>query len=357
MLHKTSPVAGAAACLLHLLVSVNAVALPPAPHFAQLIPRDAMDAWVSVGTDGTPITIQPSVTIIDGHESTISPAPEVTFTTTEDGKTVTSTGRQPPAPTATATSGAGSFVVCDNRIGEHRPFCTPENGSKLYVGNTYYITWDPSYFDDAGNDVEIEGWYSSSRVFESRTIDAGLGFYAWTVTSDLLEGESSNSKTITLKLEYFETDSSGSTSRRLKEGPEVVVALDSKNNKGGDNGGGTKTIAIIVPLVVVAALITLLIVFFCMKKKRGGDSSAGPSKNGNFGAFGGMLKRRSTGYGERQSRSQRTGNTWAGDVGGGMPGLGGKGPAIQLDESPTSPRAPGNNVFREEIRRQERGGY
>lgn len=105
-----------------------------------LAPRaDGMDSWVTVRPDGVVRTIEPDVTSIGGSTRTISPAPTA-WTTVKDGKVVTISG-QAPAPTADSESGAGSFVLCDKTIGEFAPFCTPEDGSVLIVGRTYYSTY------------------------------------------------------------------------------------------------------------------------------------------------------------------------------------------------------------------------
>lgn len=91
-------------------------------RFHGLRPRDSLDEWVSVINEGQAVTYTPSVTIIDGKTSTVNPAPTITG----------------PAPTAVGTSGAGNFLVCNNKEGVQAPFCTPKNGSTVVVGRTYY---------------------------------------------------------------------------------------------------------------------------------------------------------------------------------------------------------------------------
>lgn len=96
-----------------------------------------LSPWVSVDASGTPVaTITPVLTSINGVATTISAAPaELTATTTshtDQKPTVTSGSSE-----ATSTGG-GSFQVCENMDGKYAPFCKPENGSSVYVGETYY---------------------------------------------------------------------------------------------------------------------------------------------------------------------------------------------------------------------------
>lgn len=99
-------------------------------------------AWVSVGASGTPVTVTPLVTVVDGTTTTLSAVPNdltaTVVTRTGHAEDTTSTGTTAPGPTATGADGSGSFLVCDNADGEYAPFCQPVQNSSLYPGTTYY---------------------------------------------------------------------------------------------------------------------------------------------------------------------------------------------------------------------------
>ncbi|KAH0542652.1 hypothetical protein FGG08_002975 [Glutinoglossum americanum] len=93
---------------------------------------DAPSPWISAQTDGSSITITPVVTTISGVATTIDAAPAVIASASSD-----SAG---PMPTS------GSFPICHDSSGPFKPFCQPTNGSDVWVGDTYFVTWDPSFF-------------------------------------------------------------------------------------------------------------------------------------------------------------------------------------------------------------------
>lgn len=100
--------------------------------------ESALDPWVSVDASGVPVaTVTPVLTTVNGVATTISAAPaSLTATTTSqtDKKSTASAGAEPTA------TGGGSFLACHNTDGAFAPFCKPDNGSDVYVGETYYGT-------------------------------------------------------------------------------------------------------------------------------------------------------------------------------------------------------------------------
>lgn len=97
-----------------------------------------LDPWVSVDSNGSAIaTITPVVTTVDGVATTINAAPaSLTATATStnsDSQPSTTSGGVVPTST-----GGGSFQVCNNLDGDFAPFCKPDNGSSVYIGQTYY---------------------------------------------------------------------------------------------------------------------------------------------------------------------------------------------------------------------------
>ncbi|EPS43719.1 hypothetical protein H072_2299 [Dactylellina haptotyla CBS 200.50] len=108
-------------------------------------------AWISVNeTDGRISTIIPSVsTETNGGTSTVNlPDPNHTG--------AVSSGDGEPAsflPTCDASKYQGG--------GKYAPFCLPVNETHLYLKETYYVTWDPTYWgeENLNNTVEITANY------------------------------------------------------------------------------------------------------------------------------------------------------------------------------------------------------
>ncbi|KAJ0122267.1 hypothetical protein J7T55_002779 [Diaporthe amygdali] len=208
-----------------------ASALPPlvTPVLEARAPA-ATDPWVSVDTSGTPVTVTPVVTVVDGATTTISPAPNdltaTVVTRTDYAEITTSTGTAPPEPTATNKDGSGSFMVCNNADGVNAPFCQPSQNSSLYPGTTYYVTWDTSVFNSTNTTVILEGSYINattgeiaSQAFSSDKITAGWSYYAWAVDSKLMQGKSGVN--ITLFLNALDVDQN--TTAKSYKGPTVLV--------------------------------------------------------------------------------------------------------------------------------------
>jgi hypothetical protein len=99
----------------------------------RLVTESPLDPWVSVDASGNPVaTITPFISTVNGVATTISAAP-VSLTAT------TTTSQSDSKPTETSVpSGGGSFQVCHNLDGHFAPMCQPDNGTAIYVGQTYY---------------------------------------------------------------------------------------------------------------------------------------------------------------------------------------------------------------------------
>lgn len=174
-----------------------------------------------------------------------------------------------------------------------------------------------------------------------------MGFYAWTIPSDFLArlGRSSVNMTFTLAKDVEETEQINDT--EPIPGPTVVVASGTAPAPGSSAGSGKRgpsVVAVAVPVVV--AVVVLLLVGLCFWSWR---------RHGTVPLIGalGKARRRSSGYGVRQSHSERIG----GRAAGGGVDIGNDKAGIQLtDRDSWSPTGMGNtrNVFREEVQRQER---
>ncbi|KAI1819146.1 hypothetical protein F4861DRAFT_167145 [Xylaria intraflava] len=188
----------------------------------------ALDPWVSVGDDGKPSTVTPVLTTVSGTPTILSGAPHditaTVFTTTSYGKVITSTGSA-PLPTADS-HGAGSFAACHNLNNDTAPWCLPTGSEPLYVGTTYYFTWDPQYFKAPNTSVIVAGNYvnmttgetmTDSYAFQSPLTMAAWGSWALDVTSKLLKFQGSQNITVTLSAIV-------DGARVNKPGPRITVA-------------------------------------------------------------------------------------------------------------------------------------
>ncbi|KAK4151581.1 hypothetical protein C8A00DRAFT_17035 [Chaetomidium leptoderma] len=345
--------------------------------------------WVTVDPAGSAQTVTPAVITTEGHRATLSNAPSsllstATYTLSPSGRASTYTGVAPVA-SATGTDGslAGVFPACDSNanVGPVEPFCLPKAGSELHPGQTYYITWSPTYFSPPTLPLSLQVLYSDITTttpgeatigFTSpTTLPANTGFYAWTIPSDFLASRGSPARyNVTFLLAYGDTstpDIDNDLTTRI--GPTVFITNpsspgSSEGDQGG-GGGGPNIVAIAVPVIVVGVLLLLLgvLCFFFWRK------------HGHLPCMGGRRRSQASssgGYGVRQSRSERVGqqqhhhqqqehqqqqqgpwgdNKSETDVG------------IQLTDreswSPTGRSAGvagegGRNVFREEVARQAR---
>ncbi|TVY54311.1 hypothetical protein LCER1_G003225 [Lachnellula cervina] len=184
------------------LIAITALLQSTTSSASPAVPRadPTLEPWVSVDASGSPVaTITPVLTTVDGVATTISEAPaSLTATTTSqsDNKPTQSSGAADPTST-----GGGSFQVCRNMDGESAPFCKPGNGSSVYVGETYYVTWDTNFFTEKNATVLVQANFvnvsdGGAQAFQSPKTVNGYGFISWTVDKELLRGKSWNNITL-----------------------------------------------------------------------------------------------------------------------------------------------------------------
>ncbi|KAK4237812.1 hypothetical protein C8A03DRAFT_15694 [Achaetomium macrosporum] len=371
--------------LRHLAVAAAALLRPALalPQGGIIITESAAPiAWVSVGPTGSATTITPAVITTQGQRTTLATAPPslaatATYVLSPLGHASTYTGLAPVA-SATGTGGsiAGVFPACDDnsRVGPVEPFCLPLPGSELHPGTTYYVTWSPTYFP-TNQTVSLQVIYNSSSSSSpaankigatSPPVPAAQGFFFWTVPPDFLSSRGNPARyPVTFVLAYNDT-STPRIGNDLNEvvGPTVYITPGSGSISPGAGGGGSSThaAAIAVP-VVIAAVLALLAAFSAVSWRRTGHVPL-------IGGLAAQMKKRrgASGYGVRQSRSERVGSSygagavWAGNRGGGD-SKSETNVDIQLtDRDSWSPTAGGGgatggrNVFREEVERQARLG-
>ncbi|KAM0342692.1 hypothetical protein ACHAPU_009303 [Fusarium lateritium] len=218
---------------------------------------DETAAWVTIDDDLQPATTYtPSYTTVDGTTSIVDAAPHdltaTVYTYTSWGKIHTSTG-EPPNPQATGKHGEGVFSRCYNKDGDNAPFCAPYANSTLDVKKTYYVTWDPDYFNktkstdnstlmitprlDIYNSTS-KGW-EKYKEFTDAAVPAAWGYWPFYADSAYIKvnhnisitlySNSNNSlertKSSTLFLSLIDQDYPEKAKEKLPQGQTLVIAL------------------------------------------------------------------------------------------------------------------------------------
>ncbi|KAK7961778.1 uncharacterized protein PG986_002603 [Apiospora aurea] len=200
----------------------NSAAAQPCPTCAPARPTPPaapdsknLQPWVTVGDDGKPSTVTPVSTTVDGHPTLVSAPPNdltaTVFTSFSEVHGYTRTNSVPAAPTATSTDGSGSFLKCSKPqdvATKGGPFCQPLawDVNEYRPGNTYYFTWDPTWFKSSPNTtIKIQGDYLNqstgdiaTQAFESNGIVASWGYWAWYADRKILLGQHALNLSISL---------------------------------------------------------------------------------------------------------------------------------------------------------------
>ncbi|KAK8133065.1 hypothetical protein PG999_001238 [Apiospora kogelbergensis] len=211
---------------------------PPAPTAAPTETDANLQPWVTVGDDSKPSTVTPVRTTISGTPTVVSAPPNgltaTVFTSYSEAAGHTSTGTAPAAPTAgSADGGQGSFLKCTKPKGEpFAPFCAPLpwDAQEYRPGNTYYFTWDATWFKSAPNTtIQITGSYVNETTGETTTeafhsegpIIASWGYWSWHADRKLLNGQHALNLTVAMASLKPGGDAKGAA---LYQGPKILLS-------------------------------------------------------------------------------------------------------------------------------------
>jgi hypothetical protein len=198
-MHASRAKLSASFVCLAILTSSGIASAGPARR-RDAITESALNPWVTVDANGRGSTVTPVLTTINGMATTLNPSPaaptaSATTTATDDSAATTTSGDTSVTQTAT-----GSFEVCHNLAGAFVPFCTPDNGSSVWVDSTYYVTWDSSYFN-SNETLYVQANYVNTtrdgpQAYSSTPLSNAWGFVSWTIKSDWLKSLPSNNVTL-----------------------------------------------------------------------------------------------------------------------------------------------------------------
>ncbi|KAF2016968.1 hypothetical protein BU24DRAFT_460075 [Aaosphaeria arxii CBS 175.79] len=291
-------------------------------------------------------------TLSNGEKTTIevvapNPTPGAKTTGDEDSEPTPTSNTYTFSRTGLPVPASTIFPVCNDA--NAKPFCLPSNESTLYVGKTYYATWNADFFPK-NSTVLIKVLYSNDtteEVWSSEKTPNGWGFVAIETTKSWKQGYDR----FNLSLQAINYDNNEGGKAETFQGPMFLLQDEptrhyeppppTKFNKEG--------LLIGLPVGLGCMILIIAGLLFGMRKHR------------QIG-LGNIMGRRNRGYGARKSKRERL-------------GLGKKG-AIRLEEREAASdwhdaRVRGNslgslvsddgirpgrgNQFRDEIQRQKTG--
>lgn len=298
------------------------------------------NVWTSVSSK---IVMAVTPTIIDGVTISASPVsasatpwvsldqsgiPYAVTPTTKDGEVV-STSPVPTASNFPSPSAVPPVLRCfGSRVpdvdSKSYPFCSGVNGTEMVVGQTYWITWDPTYFcgDVEGctiTRVKIDlvaypQTGSNDYLFESNYLSNADGYYPLYIEPSFVR-ESSGYFYITItplttsKTKAAHVGTKGSTLiRAIKYASDAqfskITRVPSDNGSGGSssssksssgksNKAGTIAPAVVVPVVVVI-VVAAAVIWYLSKQKKSISSLVHLGRSANGGGLGSKSQRMGT---------------------------------------------------------------
>lgn len=247
--------------------------------------------WNSLDITGIPYKITPSIKKEkDQPAETISASPKAP----DNMPKVTDT---PPV-----LGCWGDRLPEDNEKLPGYPFCTPHNGTELVAGETYWVTWDPTYW--GGDDITQVKLILRSlptgtddQLFETEPFANKRGYYPL----EIQRSWSNNGGYFFINIQPITRANTKAKNVGTKSGPIVrailkkedgitkVTRLPSENSlqpgkkhSGGGIGKGGIAAAVVVPVVVVLLLSGIGYLYYRRKqtqKQMGGDRSWNPAEN------------------------------------------------------------------------------
>lgn len=245
--------------------------------------------WASLDSSGIPTLITPTV---NGDETTsASPSP-------------TDSSYPTPAAVPPVLRCFGDRVPDSSTNAQSGyPFCTVRNGTEMLVGETYWLTWDPTYWgssDISRVKIELQQYpavKTGNTIFETEYISNADAYYPLTIDSSFIT--SNNNGYFWVVITPLTTSTTVAVNTGSKEGP-LVRAIASKSDAStkitrvpSDNGVSTSSSssgsnkskviapAVVVPVIVVIAIAIFVVWFLAKQKKTALFGLAGKRNNNN----------------------------------------------------------------------------
>ncbi|OAX83034.1 hypothetical protein ACJ72_02617, partial [Emergomyces africanus] len=187
---------------------------------------------------------------------------------------------------------------CHVEPGSKNPFCLPKNGSEVFTGDTYYVTWDSDAFPPNSTISVGLNYVNSSEneglsAYPSDRTENSYGFVTIQMDEAWLQNKPRNN------LSVFIVEYNAGSKERAKTVQGPVISLVNKGNKHYPPPPPTPVpnkaaLTIGLPVVLGVVLLVLLGLYFGMSKNRRIE-------------LGNIMGSRSKGYGGGKSRIERLG--------------------------------------------------
>ncbi|KAF5102195.1 hypothetical protein DV451_001916 [Geotrichum candidum] len=236
--------------------------------------------WISLDGSGIPIMVTPTIVKAGGETISASPVAPTNYPTPSSIPPVLRCfGNRVPQSNQGSSSIAPGY-----------PFCSPLNGTEWIVGETYWITWDPTYW--GGSDITQVKIFArflpidddQDRVFETDWVSNTDGYFPLNVLSDYRIRNTDGYMFINMRPLVSvgsDADHTGTVSGPIirvisskSEAETVISRLPSDNRKnsisnGSSSGlsGGKLAAAIVVPLVFVVIVCSLGYYWFVLRRR------------------------------------------------------------------------------------------
>jgi hypothetical protein len=154
----------------------------------------------------------PTTTASDGKPTDFASSTDTASTSTS----ATSTPANAPLPASS------NFPQCNDA--KAAPFCLPENNTQVYIGETYYVTWNSEFFSspNASITVILQAKNSSNtQTWSSDRIPNAMGYATVTMQKEWLGSDLVNTNNLTFVASEYDSDSDKKAS--FFDGPNVIL--------------------------------------------------------------------------------------------------------------------------------------
>ncbi|KAK3688233.1 hypothetical protein B0T22DRAFT_535454 [Podospora appendiculata] len=183
--------------------------------------------------------------------------------------------------------------MCENINGANAPFCSPTEGTRLEVGKTIDVTWDPTFFNSSTTpQIRVQAEFSPSKNpktgetggsdgFTTDAIDVATGRYTWTILASYLEPDARSRSAKLFLATPTDTDNDGTFDAQDRlAGPRVqIISANTTTSPNNDNNNnksmGPNPLSIALPVSLGVLVLLLIGGYFLLKRRAQNNPGAG----------------------------------------------------------------------------------